>query len=237
MKLSDKRWLAIQEAQRREIEQLSRDPDFAARMSRKSYFSRIGSWITPDYHRVLELGCGPGRYVAMLSSVGHQVVGVDPCSYPDWAVFRSPNVDCRSEVYAEDLPFEDKAFDAVACMGALLYFKDPGKALSEVRRVLKPGGRIVVRTVNRNNLYTRSTGLPLDAQAPNLYSRDELVRLLSDGGFNVIDTFTYGFYPPAAHGTWWYLSNVVLPIDIQKILSDLTPVDRRVTINAFAERA
>ena len=65
-------------------------------------------------------------------------------------------------VFAEHLPFPDQYFDHAVCLGALLYFKDPRQALLEMRRVLKPGGRVVLRTVNKENLYTLWTRRKLD---------------------------------------------------------------------------
>jgi ubiquinone/menaquinone biosynthesis C-methylase UbiE len=45
---------------------------------------------------------------------------------------------------AEALPFPDQSFDAVLCLFALLHFPNPGIALSEMHRVLKPGGKLVI---------------------------------------------------------------------------------------------
>lgn len=52
----------------------------------------------------------------------------------------------RAEVIdasAEDLPFDDQTFDAVVCTLVLCSVRDPPAALAEIRRVLKPGGRLV----------------------------------------------------------------------------------------------
>src|SRR6266480_1312689 len=123
---------SIHAFQRDEIERLAKEPDFAAEAGRSEHFSRVADWLRPELgKRVLELGCGPGRYVAMLASLGFDVVAVDPASFDDtWNLIRKHHaVDFRSNVYAEDLPFEDASFDHVACLGALLYFKDPARAL------------------------------------------------------------------------------------------------------------
>jgi SAM-dependent methyltransferase len=47
---------------------------------------------------------------------------------------------------AESLPFEDESFDAVICTEVLEHARDPSRALAEVRRVLRPGGRAFVTT-------------------------------------------------------------------------------------------
>ena len=119
----------IQDRQRREIERLASDRSFAEERGRLVEYAKIGEWLTPHRGRVLELGCGPGRFVALLASLGFDVVGVDPLAFPDWERLRVlPNVELRDGVAAEALPFEDASFDHVACLGALLYFEDPATA-------------------------------------------------------------------------------------------------------------
>jgi ubiquinone/menaquinone biosynthesis C-methylase UbiE len=56
---------------------------------------------------------------------------------------KAPEIDWH-EGLAEDLPFPDKAFDAVLCQFALMFFEDRVKALKEMARVTRPGGRIAV---------------------------------------------------------------------------------------------
>ena len=94
--------------------------------------------------KVLELGVGPGRYAALLQALGFETIGVDPIAYDSWEPLgRRGRMKFMSGIKAEALPFEDRTFDHVACMGALLYFEDPERALQEIRRVLKPGGHLV----------------------------------------------------------------------------------------------
>jgi SAM-dependent methyltransferase len=51
---------------------------------------------------------------------------------------------CWKKGRAEDLPFQEGAFDAVGCQFGLMFFEDRGKALREMWRVLKPGGSLAV---------------------------------------------------------------------------------------------
>lgn len=103
--------------------------------------------------RILEVGCGYGRISeVLLSCPGIRWVGVDQS--PDMLRACLQNLEgsffpCRAD--AGRLPFQDGAFDAVLCNGVLMHLRDPGSALAELCRVLRPGGRLVV---SANNLLS-----------------------------------------------------------------------------------
>jgi arsenite methyltransferase len=100
--------------------------------------------------RVLDVGCGTGQLARLLSErVGStgSVTGVDPL--PERIeLARSAVAGVRFEVgTAEDLgAFADASFDAVTMSSVLHWVADKAKALAEVRRVLRPGGRLGVTT-------------------------------------------------------------------------------------------
>lgn len=56
---------------------------------------------------------------------------------------KMPEIDWR-EGWAESLPFQDQMFDVVLCQFGLMFFDDQSQALCEMRRVLRPGGRVAV---------------------------------------------------------------------------------------------
>ena len=90
--------------------------------------------------RVLDLCCGQANVAEALLRVGHSVVGADfSAKMLAHARERLPNGEFV-EADAQDLPFEKGEFDAVVCGFGLMHVPDQPKALSEVRRVLKPNG-------------------------------------------------------------------------------------------------
>lgn len=103
--------------------------------------------------RVIDIGCGPGYFaldVAQAVGPAGSVVGVD-ASTDMLAVARhshSQNLHGRSMELIEgnvlNLPVDDESFDAALCVQVLEYVEDIPAALSEINRVLEPGGRAVV---------------------------------------------------------------------------------------------
>ena len=96
---------------------------------------------------VLDVGCGTGaltRVAADRVTKSGKTVGLDR-NLGMLAVARRirPEIEWR-EGDAKDLPFNDASFDAVVSQFALMYVGDRGAALSEMSRVLKPGGRLAV---------------------------------------------------------------------------------------------
>jgi len=90
--------------------------------------------------RVLDLGAGPGHLAEALSDAGATVSAVD-FSKQMVAVAgkRFPDLDVR-QANAEDLPFENDAFDAVVANFVVHHLARPEVVFAEVSRVLKPGG-------------------------------------------------------------------------------------------------
>ncbi len=99
---------------------------------------------------VLDVGCGSGLLaydMATLVGAGGRVVGVD--NSPDMLILAEQRCADLPQVHlkqsgAESLTDGDDVFDAVTCVQVLLYLSDVPTALSEMYRVLKPGGRITI---------------------------------------------------------------------------------------------
>jgi ubiquinone/menaquinone biosynthesis C-methylase UbiE len=96
--------------------------------------------------RVLEIGVGTGLSFPHYTEV-EELVGVDP-SEPMLRRARRRAAELARDVTlveapAEALPFEDKSFDTVVSLAVLCTVDDPPRVLQEIRRVLRPGGRLV----------------------------------------------------------------------------------------------
>jgi SAM-dependent methyltransferase len=112
---------------------------------------------------VLDAGCGHGRHAVPLARAGYRLVGLDRSPVLLAAARRaaggSPWPRFVRGSYAK-LPFAEEIFDAVLCLGSALgYLGEAGDrtALAEFRRVLAPGGRLVIETLHRDELGASMT--------------------------------------------------------------------------------
>ncbi len=98
--------------------------------------------------KILDVGCGTGVITLLLAKMGHYVTGVDISERMlerarDKA--KSIAVTVKFELGdAEDLPFKDEVFDVVINRHLLWTMLNPEKAVIEWRRVLKPGGKVII---------------------------------------------------------------------------------------------
>lgn len=123
--------------------------------------------------RVLDVGCGTGRlaqWIAERVGTNGVVTGIDPLE-ERIHIARSRGGAVRFEVgQAEDLrAFEDASFDTVCMSSVFHWVADKAKALAEVRRVLRPGGRLGVTTLPHELARAGTVGLVLEsllARAP-----------------------------------------------------------------------
>lgn len=95
-------------------------------------------------YRVLDVGCGPGALTGVLVDLvgAGSVAACDPSpSFVAACHERHPGVDVQ-QASAEDLPWPDRAFDAVLAQLVLNFVPDQTAAVAEIGRVLRPGGTL-----------------------------------------------------------------------------------------------
>jgi arsenite methyltransferase len=146
--------------------------------------------------RLLDVASGTGASALLAArELGCSAVGVE---YGESAVdvaraaARAEALDGTVEFRpgdAEALPFSDSEFDAVLCECSLCLFPDKARALSEIRRVLRPGGRLALAdvVVERDRLPAELDGaLATVACVGEALSREGCEDLLADSGLQVI---------------------------------------------------
>jgi SAM-dependent methyltransferase len=155
--------------------------------------------------RVLELAAGPGDtgfMAAELVSPGGTLLSTDAAG-PMLDIAREraqalevPNVEFR-ELDLEWIDLETATFDAVVCRWGLMFTADPGSSLQEIRRVLRPGGRLALAvwaepernpwaTIPTRALVELGHAEPPDPNAPGMFvlaDAERLRELLEGAGF------------------------------------------------------
>jgi SAM-dependent methyltransferase len=110
--------------------------------------------------RVLDLGCGSGRFVAALREAGSDPVGVEIASAALERARRvAPGADLRLLAPDGSVPLEHRSVDLVWCSEVLEHVADGGHLLLEARRVLKPGGRLLVTVPYHGRVKAALLGL------------------------------------------------------------------------------
>jgi SAM-dependent methyltransferase len=141
---------------------------------------------------VLDVACGPGNFTREFArAVGEEgiAVGIDasaPMLARGVGEMRESHpanlVLIRGD--AVELPFRDGVFDGVSCFAALHLFSDPFAALDQMRRVLRPGGRVAIMTSVRRQATLRPLKPLIErASGMRVFESDEIVDALQARGF------------------------------------------------------
>lgn len=147
--------------------------------------------VTPDM-RVLDLGCGVGHLLAWLTRHA-------PATYHGFDLslnsVRAARATAAVDVSVGDagrLPFRDASYDRVICNGSAHHLPDVPATLRDIRRILRPGGRVVlhepvdtaVTGAIRHTLFRQSPyESPADLSHKDAFTRDAVERALRDAGF------------------------------------------------------
>ena len=171
-------------------------PDFALR--RRFLLGHVAAG-----ERVLDVGCGEGWFVDELLHAGMRVVGIDVAEEPLRRARRSrikrspigqrPELDLRVVEADGPWPLDDASFDVVWAGETIEHVADTAGWPSEIRRVLRPGGRLLLSTPGHGPsrvlwlaLSRRAFDAHFDPRTDHLrfYTRAGLSRLLGELGFH-----------------------------------------------------
>lgn len=106
---------------------------------------------------LVDVGCGTGAYLAKMRELGWSVIGVEPSADAALVARNELGLDVRTGTLEEAELCEGCA-DVVVMRMVLEHVRDPRRTLTEVRRVLKPGGRLLLSVPNAGSLERRLFG-------------------------------------------------------------------------------
>lgn len=117
----------------------------------QGYAANVRAWMAsnlgglPEGAPLLEVGCGDAAFTIELAKFSTEVSAIDiSAGQIEENVRRFPGITFRQHDVATRLPFAEGAFAVVWCSEVLEHLFDPGYALGEMYRVLRPGGRLLV---------------------------------------------------------------------------------------------
>jgi SAM-dependent methyltransferase len=154
--------------------------------------------------RVLDLGCGAGRFMEVIRGAGAEAVGVELAeAAAERARANVPGADVRLVAPDGSLPLGHGEVDLVWCSEVLEHVPDAEMALQEVRRVLRRGGRLLLTVPFHGRVQAALIGLTrfdahFDPQGQHVrfFTARSLARILDATGFAPVHIQARGGVPP-----------------------------------------
>jgi 2-polyprenyl-6-hydroxyphenyl methylase/3-demethylubiquinone-9 3-methyltransferase len=149
--------------------------------------------IDPKGKSALEVGCGGGLLCEEIAAIGFNTTGIDPSKQSLNTASKHAADNGLKISYingtGESLPFPDEMFNIVFCCDVLEHVEDLPKVISEISRVLKPGGVFLYDTFNRTFLsnlvaikvlqeWKRWSIMPPHLHEWNMFIKPEEIKLL-----------------------------------------------------------
>ncbi|MBN2039812.1 MAG: class I SAM-dependent methyltransferase [Spirochaetes bacterium] len=136
-----------------------------------------------------EIGCGGGVLLRIALEKANKASAIDHS--PDMVDLAQKNNETavkqkRAEILpgdAEKLPWKDNSFSACGCANMFFFIEYPQKALGEIYRVLKPGGRFAMATMSKGILGKLTFGILYKLK---IYSNKEMHQMFTMAGFSNI---------------------------------------------------
>jgi SAM-dependent methyltransferase len=157
--------------------------------------------------KALDIGCRHGVQTRWLEDHGYEVTSGDVEILYDKAMVLDAN---------DPLPFDSESFDVVWCSEVIEHLRDPAAAITEMRRVLKPGGMLVITTPNSSAWFFKAASLfgltPAKLQDPgHLHFFDESDMRALFPQAEVMGYFPYlGYKPTIRRRLYWLTPTFVI---------------------------
>lgn len=144
---------------------------------------------------ILDIGCGQGRFLEKVRSQNKNIscFGIDLSNEMIRIASEKSSENCHFNVgECDSLPYEKSSFSKIFCMNSFHHFPDPEKALSEISRVIKGNGEIIIGDVWLPPLVREAVNafLPFTKTGDyRIYSKSEMEKLFNRYSFQMTNYF------------------------------------------------
>ncbi len=183
---------------------------FAVARRRLAHIARLLN-KGPAEIRLLDVGCSRGQFIAAAAGLGFNAEGVEPAPQIA-AAARAAGLKVHTGLL-EEQQFAASSFDTVTLFEVIEHLKDPRPLLAECRRILKPGGLLVLSTGNTASWTAAAMGarwdyfhIAKDGGHISFYNPASVTRLATNCGFEAvrIETARVKFHEKGDVPAWHY---------------------------------
>ncbi len=163
----------------------------------------IADFLNKDFC-MLEAACGTGRFSCVIAKYVKELIS---CDYADNMVKETRkkaerrgihNIKCSVQDITR-LEFEDNTFDAVMAANVLHLLPEPERAIKELKRVLKPGGLVIIpnyiNAERKSKVFLRFIGL-LGFKPKSEWNKNEFLNFLRENNLEVLDYKVFEYDSP-----------------------------------------
>ncbi|HAM88655.1 MAG: Methyltransferase [Candidatus Falkowbacteria bacterium GW2011_GWC2_38_22] len=174
-----------------------------------------------DYDNLVDAGCGTGYYITNLLKNGKKGIGFDisPKMIEQAKKIKNERYSDKDISYVvddgENLKFENDTFDRAICVGYLIHLEKQQKALNEIFRILKPGGKMVGLISNRwspwlflnlRKKFAKDYGV---IQGDQELSPREVKKMMKESGFRNVEIKMFNTLPGKLPNWLYYPARIL----------------------------
>ncbi|OPH57488.1 hypothetical protein BC351_02880 [Paenibacillus ferrarius] len=144
--------------------------------------------------KLLEIGSGTGEFLWLAREAGWEVTGVEPSAVACEYANHRYGLALHNEIWHESIFEQGESFDAIVFWHVLEHIPNPKSFLKQVKRLLKPEGRVLFSLPNLHSLTNAilGTASPILVEEDHLchYAKEHIEQLMSLNGYDIISLFS-----------------------------------------------
>ena len=198
----------------------------SGREAREEFYLWVLDLLTKNVNnnnrKLLDVGCGAGRFLKVATEKGLKTYGIDISSYAIRMARKATPLSNICVGLATSLPWEDGSFDYVTSLGVLEHLQSVGKAVREIARVVRENGRVCLVVPSLFSLITYVVFVSRKGYIPTyqrtyLRSRPDWEEVIESNGLRIIKVVKCNWIPWTKYGFVYLLSRIfgrLIPLNL-----------------------